>query len=134
MSTASKIRSIKIRKASDSPNINNRNKTSNPKGAVEEKNAIADNIKSLVASYGFIQEMSEFNQEIIVASAIGNYGKDANLLPKVINSGYESVAGVNQTAEYDNPNLQRVSEGIVVEQNLESGKVKKVKDKKYYKD
>lgn len=134
MSKASKVRSIKIRKVSEPPEIGNRNKTSKPKGVVEEKNAIADNTKSLVESYGFIEEMSEFRQEVLVSSVVGNYGKDASLLPKQFNSGYESVVGVEQQPEYDQPNLQRASEGVVVEQDLESGKVKKVKDKNYYKD
>ncbi|NET46757.1 hypothetical protein [Okeania sp. SIO2B3] len=134
MSKASKIRSTQINKASVSPDINNRNKTSKPKGIVAEKNAIADNIKSLVNSYNFTREMNEFKQEMIVASAMGNYGKDAHLLSKQFNSGYESVVGIDQKAEYDNPNIQRVSEGLVVEQDLKSGKVKTIKDKNYYKD
>ncbi|GGA53297.1 hypothetical protein [Okeania sp. KiyG1] len=129
MSKASKIRSVKIRKVSEPPEIANRNKTSNPKGAVAEKNAIADNIKSLVASYGFIEEMSEYRQKVVVASVVGNFGKDSHILSKEFNSGYESVTGVEQQLEYDDPELQRVSEGVIVEQNLETGKVKVSKNK-----
>ncbi|NET30315.1 hypothetical protein [Okeania sp. SIO1I7] len=134
MSKASKIRSTKINKVSASPDVKNRNKTSNPKGLAAEKNAIADNIKSLVNSYNFTRKMDEFNQEMVVASAIGTYGKDAHLLSKQFNSGYESVAGIDKKAGYDNPNIQRISEGVVIEQNLESGKIKTIKDKNYYKD
>lgn len=134
MSRASKIRTTKIKSASTPPNIKNRNKTSKPSGVETEKNAIADNIKSAIVSYGFIEDMAEFKQEEIVASAVGNYGKDSHLLQQEVESGYESVVGVDKTLDYDKPGLERVSKGVVVEQNKESGKVKRTEDKKYYKD
>ncbi len=133
MSKASKIRAARINSASTPPKIENRNKTSKPKGIEAEKNAIADSTKSLVESYGFIEDMADFNQELIIASAIGNYGKDSHYLPQEFNSGYQSVSGVEKNPEYDKPGLKRVSEGVVVEQNLKTGKIKKVKDKNYHK-
>ncbi len=134
MPKASKIRSTPIRKSTEMPKTENRNRTSKPRGTTEEKNAIADDIKSTLAAYNRQQFMQRAYDEEVAAGNTGNYGEDGFLIKQEYESGYESVVGVPRNPGYDKPVLVRASEAVVVEQDESSGIIKVTKDKNYHQD
>jgi len=122
-----------LRKSSVPPKISNRNRTNKPIGSEEERNAIADDLKSAIAAYNRLNYFQRAYDQNVLNGIAGNYGEDGFLIQKEYESGYESLADIDPNENYDSPILKRVSKSVVINQDESSGQIKVVKDKNYYK-